>query len=86
MGVPHHTHSGGESGPPIDGREGISDLSIVERKLISIDPARVDESYVGYSFVEPTVQWVAMGQRIALLHLLEARIDQSFVGSCLVQA
>ena len=85
MGLPYHRHSGGDSGPPIDSREAIDDQSIAENKLIGIDPARVDEAHVGSSFVDPTVEWVPLGQKLAWLRILEAQVDRSYVGGCLVQ-
>lgn len=85
MPVPHHRHSGGDSGPMLNANEALYRLMDAIGRL-QVEPARVGESYVGFCFVEPTAGWVPLAQAVAYLQLLEARADQSFVGSCLVQA
>ena len=44
MPVPHHTHSGGESAPVLDGKEALQDKSVPSAKL--------DDSLVKYADVE----------------------------------
>lgn len=87
MTVPHHRHSGGDSGPKLGADDFLDQGTLMQAVgKLQVDAARVDQSYVGFCFVEPTAGWVPLAQAIAYLQLLEARVDHSFVGGCLVQA
>ena len=84
MAVPHHTHSGEESGPKLNLDDCLAAGRFNEAmgdKLV--DPMRAGDSYAGFCFAEPVSVWAPMVQFVAHFgDILEFTADESYAGLC----
>ena len=85
MPIPHHTHSGGDSGPPLRADEFLAEGTFSQAiGQVLIDPARVDKSYADFAWVEPTAGWANLFEALGKLRAFEAKADYAFTNACFV--
>ncbi len=87
MSVEHHTHTGENAGPKLNTNECLVDGAFNQSVgTFLIDPVRVELSYVGFCYVEPTPSWMSLFQILGKMGNLEAKADEAYTNASLVAA